>query len=420
MNEELRAAMAAQVERRQELNALPDDAPEEQRNQAIEALQTADQAVLELLQADQPSDDQAELRDRISLGRYLQGIASQSVLDGAEAELRQEMRLSDQAIPLEALLPLPEERADAVSPQDKDGNALPSGAINLTTGPMLRRVFTQTDAAFLGVAMPTVPAGERRYPVMVGGTSASMQARGAEPDAGAAKFDVVDANPHRLTGRCVLDLEGVAEMGGLLESTLRADLRMEMGFQLDSQVLLGTGAANQVTGLINQLALDEPPGAAAAKDAPALTWANAKQIATDGLDGKFARMESDIRLLIGGATYSKSRQLYRTDDSEMDAITALRGLGTTVRRSFLIPAPAKVRIAGQSADSTKKHERAIANSEPGAAVAPVWQGITMIRDPYTSAGKAQIVLTAHMLFDFVMRRKDGWHQYAINPADEAV
>ena len=32
----------------------------------------------------------------------------------------------------------------------------------------------------------------------------------------------------------------------------------------------------------------------------------------------------------------------------------------------------------------------------------------MIRDPYTNAHKAQIALTAHMLFGFVFKRKDGW------------
>jgi len=418
MNPELRAALLAQVEARQALNALADDAPAEERTAAVAALNAADQAVAELLSAE-PAEAPAELRDRVSLARYLQGIAEQRAMDGAEQELRAELGLSDQAIPVEVLLPTVEERADAISPQDAAGDALPSGTINLSTGPMLSRVFPATDTAFLGVSMPMVPAGERRYPVMVDGTSAAMQARGGEPDAGPARFDVVDANPHRLTGRYVLDLEGIAEMGGLLESTLRADLRTVMGFQLDGQILAGTGADNQVSGLLNQLTLELAPGAAfggggLSNDVSAvLDWAAAKRILTDGLDGRYSRTEGDIRLLIGGDTYSLARGLYRTDDSETDAIMAMRGLGATVRRSFQIPGPAKATISPKTAASTKNVQSAIANSEPGAAVAPVWQGITMIRDPYTNAGKAQIVLTAHMLFDFIMRRKDGWHRYAI-------
>ncbi|MDD9990376.1 MAG: phage major capsid protein [Rhodospirillales bacterium] len=421
MNETIRAALRAQAEARAAWNALPEDAEDAQRTEARAALEAADQAVIEAL--DSAATAPPELRDRISLGRYLEAIAGQTVPDGAEAELRQELNLSDQAVPLEALLPTPEERADAVSPQDAAGNALAAGTINISTGPMLTRLFTATDAAFLGVSMPTVPAGQRRYPVMVGGTTAAMQARGAEPDAGAAKFTVVDASPHRLTGRYVLDLEGVAEMGGLLESTLRGDLRTEMGYQLDLQIFGGSGADAQVNGILNALDLDNPPGTAKGKDSAQLTWANARQIATDGLDGKLARTERDIRLLIGGATYSQMRQLYRNNDAEIDAIGALAALGTRVSRSFQMPAPGVVKIdntGAAAADSTKQHQRAIANSEPGAAVAPVWQGITIIRDPYSNAGKAQVVLTAHMMFDFLFRRKDGWHQYAINVANTGV
>ena len=414
MNETLRAALLAQVEARQALNALPAEATDEDRAAGVAALNEADQRVAELL-AETPADAPEELRDRVSLGRYLTGIAEQRALDGAEGELRTEIGLSDQAIPLECLLPTPEERADAVSPQNATGQPLPSGAINLTTGPLLNRVFTETDTAYLGIAMPMVPPGERRYPVMTGGTTASMQARAGEPDAGAARFDVVDANPHRLTGRYVLDLEGVAEMGGLLESTLRADLRRVMGFQFDTQVLNGDGTGANVSGLVKQLDLVLPPGATFQGNDPSAVpnWAAFKAMLTDGLDGAYARTEGDIRLLIGGATYTLARSLYRTNDSEMDAIAMMRGLGATVRRSFQIAKPAVATISPKTAASNKAVQSAVMNAEPGAAVAPVWQGITMIRDPYTNAGKAQIVLTAHMLFDFIMRRKDGWGRWAI-------
>ena len=136
---------------------------------------------------------------------------------------------------------------------------------------------------------------------------------------------------------------------------------------------------------------------------------------TDGLDGKYARTESDIALLIGGETYSLARTLYRNANAgdSQDAIAAMGALGSRVRRSFQIPAAATATISPKTAKGTKKVQSAIANFEPAAAVAPVWQGITMIRDPYSEAGKAQIVLTAHMMFDFVLRRKDGWRNWAI-------
>lgn len=416
MNEEMRRALLRQVEARQALNALPDDALDADRAAALEALNAADQAVAELLAAG-PAQAPAELRDQIRLGRYLAAIAQQRVLDGPEGELRAELNLSDQAIPLEAMMPTAEERQDAVSPQNASGDALASGTINLTTGPLLERVFTETDTVFLGVAMPTVPAGERRYPVMTAGTTAAMAARGSGTDAGAARFSVVDAEPHRLTGRYVMDLEGVAELGGLLESTLRADLRREMGFQIDNQILNGDGTGANVSGIL--ASLDDTPFpalAGSAKDPAQLTWETAREMLYGNLDGKFARTEADIRLLVGDSTYNRLRNVYRSGAtaSNVDGIDAMRALGSRVRRSFMIPAQSAF-LSG----ATKREQHVVFAAEPMAAVAPVWQGITMIRDPYTNAKNAQIVMTAHMMFDFVFRRKDGWKNLAVNPLDTA-
>lgn len=423
MNPEIRALFMAQIEARRALNELADDATAETRQAAIDALAKADgdlHDALEALDENQEQRELAPLADRVMLSRYLLGALEQRALDGAEGELRQELGLSDQAIPFEALAAPLEERADAISPQNAAGAALPAGTINITTAGILGRVFTRTDTAFLGVSMPGVAPGQRRYPVMVDGTTASMQERGGAPDAGAAKFDVVDATPHRLTGRYVLDIEGLAEMGAALEGQLRADLRTEMGYQLDRQILLGDGTGANVSGLINQLDLVLPPGASfgssgTANDVSAqIGWAAWKRIATNGLDGKYATTERDIRLLIGQASYVLGREQYRSDDVESpDALATLAMLGSMVRQSFQIPAPAVATIKGKNANSSKKVQSAIWNAEPGAAVSPVWQGITMIRDPYTEAGKGQVIMTAHMMFDFIMRRKDGWKRIAI-------
>ena len=329
--------------------------------------------------------------------------------------------MADNQVPLEALLPLMEERADAVSPQGADGNPLPAGGVNQTTGELLRRVFTATDTAFLGTAMPMVPPGERVYPVMTEGTTAEMVERGGTVDAGAAKFVTVNATPHRLTGRYVFDLEGVAELGGLLETTLRDDLRLALGFAMDNQVVNGSGAGGQVTGILKALApagLDATayPPVGNANDPAQLDWANMRALATGELDGKYARTEAAISMLIGRDTYQNGRNQFRTNDSETDAIEALRALGVAVRQSFLLPDAGDLNVSAKT--EAKKEEYLVWSAELGSAIAPVWQGITIIRDPYTEAGKAQIILTAHMLFDFIIRRKDAWKLFGVNPLNE--
>lgn len=423
MTPELRAALLAQTEARQALNGLAPEASDEDRAAAVQKLNKADQKLAELLSSI-PAQAPEELRDRVSLGRYLQGIAAEQVLDGAEQELRAELKLSDQAIPLEALLPTPEERADAVSPRGPFGAAgaevpVPSGTINRTLGPLLTRVFTATDTAFLGVAMPMVPAGTRRYPVMTDGTSASMVARGGSaPDAGAADFNIVDAEPHRLSARYVFDLEGVAEFGGLLESTLRADLRTVMGYQMDLQILNGDGTGANVDGILKEIdptvpANVEIDGNNIKSDT---SWQDVRGMVYGTPDGRYIRGEGDLAILMGQTLYNKARGLYRTNESEVDAIDAAMRLGARVRRSFQLPAPKAQPTVKAGTNDAKASQDIVVAGERAAAVSPIWQGFTMIRDPYTEAAKAQVVMTAHMLFDFIFRRKDGWRHYRMRTA----
>ena len=44
----------------------------------------------------------------------------------------------------------------------------------------------------------------------------------------------------------------------------------------------------------------------------------------------------------------------------------------------------------------------------GSAVAPVWQGLELIRDPYTHAAKGQVSITAVMLWAFSIIRSDAY------------
>ncbi len=195
-----------------------------------------------------------------------------------------------------------------------------------------------------------------------------------------------------------------------------------MGWQLDSQILLGDGTGNNVKGLLASLDFTFPPGVKAGKDGTVPTWALSKQMGYGALDGLYARTEGDLRTLLGKATFDLLRTVYHDDQSSqnretgpIDGIDILRGQGVPVSESFQIPEPGTdgIRFKGQSADVTKKTQAALINMEPEAAMAPVWQGITMIRDPYSNAGEGQVILTANMLYGMVMRRTDGWRKYGI-------
>ena len=56
-------------------------------------------------------------------------------------------------------------------------------------------------------------------------------------------------------------------------------------------------------------------------------------------------------------------------------------------------------------------------SYPGRnAVAPVWRGVELIRDPYTNAGKGQVRLRVVSFWSFKILREAGWQLWAARTA----
>ena len=384
MNKELRQAMIEHLEVRQA--ELMDDKDDPAVKKVIEA----DNRLIERLKAyqDEPEPPK-DLSQRIELRSYLNRYSQGHKLEGAEAEFNKGLGLDDVShVPWQALAPTELEQRQE---QRQDvATAVTIGDWGKTVHALLPRIFEKTDAGFLGVSTPAVPAGTSTYPVMTGGTTATMHSANDEVDAAAATFTVVNVTPTRLSARYLLNLEGLAAMGQMLETTLRRDLRQTMGDQFDEQIINGNGTAPNVSGLFHQLTDPSNPAAEA-------TFANYRLTATDQLDGKMAATEASIRILVGLATWKHARSK-QNDDNQLDAIEAAQRLGSRWQNSARIP------------DVASKRQDALLTFEPSAAVAPVWQGVTMIRDPYTNAAKAQVALTAHMLFGFAMKRKDGWKQ----------
>jgi len=353
----------------------------------VKRMREADKALLQALK-EPAKPAPKELTGRIELRNYLTAYSNGNRLRGAEAELNKELSLSDDTqVPWEALLPL-EERTDAATNITQNTFAKNQQAI-------LPRIFEQTDANWLGISMPSVRSGTLVYPVMTAGTSASAKSANASVDAIAATFSAVTINPTRIAARYLFNLEGVAELGSVLEPTLRRDLRLAMGDQLDEQIINGSGTAPNVSGILHALTNAATPSEVA-------TWATYRNLPIDAIDGKMARSESGIRFLLGNATYKHARKTYaeasETTPENIDAIEAMRALGSRIRASAKLPA------------ASSNVQQAVQVLEPSAAVAPVWQGLTIIRDPYTHSSSAQVAMTAHMLFGFAFKRKDGWKE----------
>ena len=95
--------------------------------------------------------------------------------------------------------------------------------------------------------------------------------------------------------------------------------------------------------------------------------------ASSHVDGLYATGMADIRLLVGPHTYRHAAATFRGTDGETAAQTYLASHTGGFRASRRIPDP-----------SGHVQAAIVRRSAPGrVAVSPVWQGVEIVRDPYT-------------------------------------
>lgn len=333
------------------------------------------------------------LLQRASILPFMSEAMSGRDCDGVEHEVRAGL-LGDGArgglLPVEMLLPDDrEERADVATTVAAAARTPGSQAS------VLQRVFTKSIAATNKVSMPMVEVGQANFPILSGGTSASMVNAGTAKDATAATFTGFSLDPVRLSARYVFRYEDVAKLRNY-ESVLRRDLTATMTDAMDEQVISGDGSAPNVSGFLSELTAPADPGAAT-------TWNEWLKAHTDQVDGLNAYMLSDLICTIGKESFTYLETLFRTGAqdngpraSAQEYVMSRIGGGMVSSR---IPDPASNIQLGLIAKT----------SYPGRnAVAPIWRALELIRDPYTRASQGEVALTAIMLWNFKVLRETGW------------
>ena len=368
----------------------------ETRMRAAIIAEDEDRQTAELrLHPDAPDAETRALRDlqgRASLGRYLFGFADGDQLSGAEKELAEHRGLatSGNMIPWDALMPpapAVELRDDAVTPAPASGNPTNQSQI-------VQRVFARSAVRRLGVAMPSVPVGVSSFPVIATGQSAAFVAADGSKEAAAGVIDPNVLSPKRLQSRVQFRIEDTMITTGL-ETGLREDLNLGLADQLDAQ-LIGAGDAN-VRGF---LATAANGGLADyANPATEIDFAGAAAQAARGVDGKYAGGEDECAWVIGTATYQKLAALIQANDST-SATERLRRLLRDFMASANIPAVAGTFQSGILAK--------LGAADAMNAVAPIWEGVKLIRDELTNAEAGLIQVTAIAFHNFKVLRAAGF------------
>ena len=335
-----------------------------------------------------------ELRSRSRLGRYFGAALSGKLLDGAEAELSAAAGCSG-AVPLElfqrrtALQNGTEQRAVTPSPTTADENL----------AGIVPAIFDRSAAAWLGIEMPEVATGDAGYPILSTSVSsgAGPVAKSADADETAGAFTVTMAQPRRLTGSFRFTVEDAARLVGM-EDALRANLSSKLSDVLDNQAVNGSGTGD---GTLNGLLaiLDNPTAPATGAE----DFARYVAAAASHVDGLFAVDLAGVRQLVGVATYGAMASKFRSNNDSMTA------------EAFLTTRTGGVRTSRRIGAAVSNIQQAIVRRDNPAgdrvAVMPVWNGLELIRDVFSSAGKGEVVVTGVMLVgDVVLLREDAFVQ----------
>ena len=323
------------------------------------------------------------LQARVELGRYISAAADGKKTDGVEDEFRSACLGEDaapEAVPFAVLLPRrKEERADVATTAPSDVGAYQDE--------ILRRVFANTAAMFLGVDFPSV-FGDAVFPVISAGAVPVNVAKNTKKDSQAATIGSFSLEPRRLTASYLFAKESAARLRGM-EEALRMDLSGAFSEAMDKAVLNGDGVSPNPNGFLTELAAPADPTAISA-------WSDVVGLVSDRVDGRYAHSLKEARILFGAASYKFASGLATAGDVRI-ATDYLGEFSGGYQVSALIPAPGNNNIA-----------LVLASAELGfgSAVAPVWNGgFELIRDPYSNARAGQVILTACMLWNFKVIRE---------------
>ena len=331
---------------------------------------------------EEPGDADVQIRTlagRANAGEVFEAAIEHRATAGATRELQDEFKLNGNQIPLCMLRYGVEERALTPAPAN----------VGTNQNEIIPGVFPMSCHAFLGIDTPTVAVGEAVYPVLKTNATVHKPAEGAVAGETTGSFSAEVLSPSRLQAAFEYSREDRARFMGM-DAALRMNLSDALSDGLDSVIISGDDE-----GLLHGTNLDNHAAAAVT------TYANYRaQYAYGRVDGKWAMDVMDLRLVMGSGTYAHAAGVFRsTNAGDRAALEDLMDATSGVKVSSHVPVVA-----------SHKQNAIIRLGMRRDAVAPVWEGVTIIPDEVTKAENGTIIITAVMLYAFKILRAGGFYK----------
>ena len=317
-----------------------------------------------------------DLEKRANVGELFDSVLSHGQPAGAMAELQQHLGLQGNQVPLSLISCYSNREERAVTPAP--------GQVGQEQQAIVPYVFPQSAASFLGVEMPTVGVGDAVYSVLSSELAVGTPAENANQDETTGAFSASVLTPSRIQAAFFYSREDRARFAGM-DSALRENLSAGLADGLDDAILSGTDGLFTGTNLPNNAQTTNDTFDSYLSN---LVW--------NQVDGRYAAMTSDLAMVVGAATYKDLGQTYRNTSVDRSALDRIMELVSGVRVSAHVPGP-----------STNRQNVVIRRGMSTSAIAPIWEGVTIIPDEVTKAANGQIVITAVMLYAMKVLRTAG-------------
>ena len=333
--------------------------------------------------------DFRRLVDRANVGEIFDNVINHRAVEGATAELQKHFNLDGNQVPLALLIrnwPGQDElETRAVTPAPTN--------VGQNMASIIPYVFPMACATFLDVDMPTVGVGEAVYPVLTSTLAVHTPAENAAATETTGSFTAEVLSPGRIQASYHYSREDRARFAGM-DAALRENLSMGLSDGLDDQILSGTNGLFTGTVLANH------------NVTTATTYdLYLSQLCYDRIDGRYASVSGDVKMVMGSDVYGDAGKTYRNDSVDRTVLDRLMDITGGVKVSAHVPA-----IASNRQNVVIKRGMAMS------MVAPIWEGISIVPDEITKVAAGQVVITAIMLFANKLLRADDYYKQQIQTA----
>ena len=332
-----------------------------------------------------------ELRERLDFGAYVNAaLSGTGVMVGAEAEYNTEIGLPPNQFPL-----------DILAGQGVETRAKLDGDAANRQESWLDRVMAGTAAANLGISMRSIEPGVHTVPLTTGGGAPAQRGRTEDATVSAFTFALTELKPTRASIYMEYSSEDALRVPGLADAIER-DMQAAMTEGIDRKIFLGDAGANEnnadITGLntasITEVKINQTNKVKAEE---------VLKVFLGLVDGKYANGIEGLNVVtsvganqLWGGTVANST----AENQTIAGFLRANGLSWTTR--------------GEIETATAANDFGAFIGLPmgiaGAAVAGVWRGAELIRDPYTKATSAETRLVMHYFWDFKIARADNFRR----------